>query len=387
MTGTNRRDLLRAVGTGTIGIAPLRDQRGEVLASDRPQSPTTDDATRMSESGPLLFEATPEAGFNYPYFLHVPDALDSNSSERPILVKTTNTGTATDDSSRHQAAARESIETGFSRWLSDELRLPFLVPVFPRPRQEPVDWRHNIHELNTATIHISEGPLERVDLQLISMIEHAKQRLSDYNIRDEVVLNGFSASANFAHRFTALHPDLVSCVAAGGVNGMPILPVGEAKGYTLNYQIGINDVEDLTGKPFDVDEFTDVDFYFYMGSEDSTDTLPAEDVWSEEQRQIARAVYGEDMQDDRFPYAESVYERVGASADFRMYDGVGHRTTDQIRKDVLEFIQASTGVERASETDIIDLIESVGIPVEATLAGSLLTVGGLSYLLYHTEGD
>ena len=84
---------------------------------------------------------------------------------------------------------------------------------------------------------------------------------------------------------------------------MPILPITEAKGHTLNYQIGVADVGALTGDPFDLTAYRNVDQYIYMGSEDENDTLPNDDAWSPEQREIARDVYGDDMQEDRLPYA------------------------------------------------------------------------------------
>ena len=76
---------------------------------------------------------------------------------------------------------------------------------------------------------IAEGPLERIDLQLIAMIEHARAMLMerDLQVQDRILMDGFSASGTFVNRFAALHPQFVRAVAAGAVNGLPIFPLAE----------------------------------------------------------------------------------------------------------------------------------------------------------------
>ena len=340
--------------------------------------------------------------FNYPYFLYAPRI--NTDEERPLLVQPNNTGTSTDNFEKHRQEARKDIERGYPRLIGDELGVPILVPVFPRPASEPVDWRHYVHQLDTETMHVSTGPLERVDRQLVGMIEDAQDRLSDdIPLTDQVMLNGYSASGNFVNRFAILHPELVTSVTAGGVNGMVTLPITEAQGHTLNYQIGVADIEKITGNPFDVEEFCDIDQYVYMGAEDENDTLPARDAWSEEQREIAREVYGEDMQDDRLPYCESVYDDVGASAEFRLYEGVGHTVTEAMERDVIEFHREHAGIpddDAASEmaenngtlpgtpdrgVSALDVLDALGIPVEAALAASTTVLAGVIYLLREIE--
>ncbi|MEA5407347.1 hypothetical protein VB773_07045 [Haloarculaceae archaeon H-GB2-1] len=170
---------------------------------------------------------------------------------------------------------------------------------------------------------------------------------------------------------------------------MVTLPITEAKGYTLNYQIGVADIEEITGNPFDMAAFRNVDQYIYMGAEDENDTLPAGDAWSDEQREIAREVYGEGMQEDRFPYCESVYEDVGAAAEFESYDGVGHTVTETMVRHVTEFHREHAEIPDDSaepETpDLLDVLEAFGIPVEAAVAGSAAILAGLSYVLRRVE--
>ncbi len=174
---------------------------------------------------------------------------------------------------------------------------------------------------------------------------------------------------------------------------MVTLPIREAKGHTLNYQIGVADVEGLTGKQFDIAEFGDVNQYIYMGAKDQNDTLQAGDAWSDEQREIAREVYGEDMIDDRFPYCESVYDDVDASAEFELYEGVGHAVTEAMVRDITNFHREHAEIpDRAVESgksdrdvSILDVLELLGIPVEAAIAGLTTVLAGMAYLLRQVE--
>jgi hypothetical protein len=129
-------------------------------------------------------------------------------------------------------------------------------------------------------MRIEEGALRRVDLQLLAMIDNARERLSDGNrvVPESVLLNGFSASAAFVNRFTVLHPERVCSVSAGGVNGIVTLPVEEnepdselefAAQLPPNYPVGVADVSSLTGEPFDEAAFGETNQFVYMGEDDS----------------------------------------------------------------------------------------------------------------------
>ena len=72
-----------------------------------------------------------------------------------------------------------------------------------------------------------DNPLERIDEQLINMFKDAQSKLEKKAIKthNRFLLTGFSASGTFANRFTIIHPDRVFAVAAGGLNGLLMLPV------------------------------------------------------------------------------------------------------------------------------------------------------------------
>lgn len=300
---------------------------------------------------PTLVEADSDAGFNYPYYLYSPNKTAEND-QTPLLVQPNNTGTSTDDFEQHRQRARETAERGVGRTIADELKTPLLVPVFPRPRSEPVDFTHYVHALDDTTMAIEDGPLERVDLQLLSMVEDAQSRLKedDYPIDESgIMLNGFSASGTFVDRFTVLHPDEVISVTAGGVNGMPLLPTGEFDGQELPYHVGTADAKDLTGEEVDRDALNEANQFLYMGAEDENDTIPFDDAWTDDDlRQLALDVYGDNMVYERFPTSQQVYQNIGVEAQFRVYSDVGH-TPRPATPDIIEFHRQSMAGEDVSD--------------------------------------
>lgn len=316
-----------------------------------------------SSNEAILVEANPERGFNYPYYLAMPEGIGNDSrtnsesspheaefgsETRPILVEPHNVGQQIEDFEEHLELAKQRIEGGYGRRIADALGAPYLIPVFPRPFEDPVDWTHMIHMLCARTMQLDEGPLERVDRQLLCMVADARERLADdsYLVPEEFMLNGFSSQAAFVNRFTALHPDRVCSVSAGGINGLVILPEerAEIRGFgerDLDYPVGIANVEELTGEPFDLEAFRDVDQFLYMGEDDDKDALLYPDAWTDpELRGLAVLTYGEDIHEERFPYCKSVYEECSVNAVFRVYEDTGH-TPEPAVSDSIEFHRRS----------------------------------------------
>ncbi len=310
-----------------------------------------EDTTVVSGFEPQLVGADPEAGFEYPYYLYAPTTAD-DGDPKPLVVEPTNTGTATNDFEQHRRAGEDTARGGLSRDIADSLAAPLLVPVFPRPRGDPVDGTHYVHQLDDTTMEIDSGPLERVDRQLIRMIEHARRRLGDrgYPVSDEgVMLNGFSASGNFVDRFAVLHPEEVISVTAGGLNGMALLPHERYDGRELPYHVGLANAEELIGETPNLEALSDVNQLLYMGEEDTNDTIPFDDAWTDDDlRQLALDVYGEEMITDRFPTCQQAYRDAGIEAQFRVYEDAGHTPRPAIQ-DIIEFHRRSIHGEDVSE--------------------------------------
>ena len=289
----------------------------------------------------FLVETDADDGFNFPYYLFIPDFVPA---EEPVhlLVETNNTGTPRDDFQIHLLAAKTLASRSYLNSLARRLGTPLLVPVFPRPGSLSALQEIDPQSLERDVMLVKDGELARIDLQLIAMIEHARKKLRQGGVitHDTILMNGFSASGVFANRFAALHPAKVRAVAAGGVCGLPILPVAVWNGYDLPYPIGISDIGEITGVPFAVDTYRRVRQYIYMGSQDRTDAILFPDAWTQSEAQLIRDAIGERMLPDRWETSQSIYRTVEVPATFATYSGVGHSITNSILDDIVEFLRA-----------------------------------------------
>lgn len=291
---------------------------------------------------PLFFTvaAQPSRGFHYEYYLFVPASIQPGVESR-LLVEPNNTGTADDRHAPHAERARRLITDSRTRRIAEQLGTPLIVPTFDRPRT--ILWKYT-HSLDSDTMAIRDGSLARIDLQLLAMIEHARMLLAEEGVvvDERVLMNGFSASGSFVNRFTALHPERVRAVAAGGVNAMPILPLESRNGWELTYHVGIGDIEDFTGVSFDMEMYRTVAQYIYMGELDDNDTFPYDDAYNDDERAVTAAILGNTMS-ERWRNAQAIYRELNLPVRFVTYADIGHEFTDDMANDITRFFAANMG--------------------------------------------
>ncbi|HWS78969.1 MAG TPA: hypothetical protein VN205_11420 [Thermomonas sp.] len=265
--------------------------------------------------------ARPGQGFHSGYYLYVPTSLQRDANGRAtLLVQPNNSGRISDDVDAHR---RDAWMTGFERKrIADELGVALLVPAFPRPAR---DWQVYTHALDRDVLTTRDPVLARLDLQLVAMIDDARGRLHarGTEVDPRVLLQGFSASAMFANRFTALHPDRVRAASIGAPGGWPIAPMAKVGVEALPYPAGIADLAALTGQPFDAAAFARVPQYLYLGAADDNDSLDFGDGWDKPMASEVDRLFG-DTPLARWPQAEALYARAGANARFELVAGVGH---------------------------------------------------------------
>jgi hypothetical protein len=131
-------------------------------------------------SGSLLkFKARPRSGFNFEYFVFLPKGIKPKASTY-LLVESNNTG-ANDSIEHHEkGAAAAAGKSSVGNYVSRKLQIPLLVPIFPR---SATNWQYYTHALDRETISNREFGIERLDLQLLAMIEDAKKHLAKQNFR------------------------------------------------------------------------------------------------------------------------------------------------------------------------------------------------------------
>ncbi|WP_272149759.1 hypothetical protein [Tenacibaculum aiptasiae] len=284
-----------------------------------------------------LFKAQPLKGFNFDYYLYIPKGLDQ-TKENTILIESTNTGVS--DSIEHHAnrAKYAASKSSVGNYVSNKLQIPLLVPIFPRSE---TNWQMYSHAFDSETFNEKGTDLERLDLQLLAMFEDAKSRLftNGLKIQDKFFMTGFSASGTFANRFSILHPHKIKAVCAGGLNSILILPLEQYKGESLDFPIGIGDVESRTGKKADLHGFRSLPQFWFMGENDKNDAAKFDDGYNPTERKWVYEILGEEMMPERWESVQQIYLDNDIPALFKTYKGIGHGTDRRINNEISIFFE------------------------------------------------
>jgi predicted esterase len=283
------------------------------------------------------FAANPSRNFSYPYYLYVPAALrkaESKGGVHTILVLPNNTGKISDEFSVHEADVKKRMAQVPA--IASILKVAVLMPVFPRPE---TDWKIYTQALDRDSLVTDKREYRRLDLQLIAMIDDARERLAKQKLKFDrrVLLNGFSAQGMFANRFTFLHPDRVKAAAIGSPGGWPMAPVARYKEKDLRYPIGISDFRQVTGKKFDLRRLRRVPLFIFVGDKDDNDSVIFDDSYDQEDRDLILPLFGQKPV-DRWEVVRSLYRDAGLNAEFKLYPGVVHTVTPVMRDDIRAFL-------------------------------------------------
>ena len=239
----------------------------------------------------IVVKANPEKGFHFPYLLKTSKkTVDANY----IVVESNNTGGHNKSIKGMTSKAKKSLGWVLGSSISKKLNYPMLMPVFPFATKEiekvltnKNKYKYYFHQLDSDVLKINIDKYKRIDLQLIAMIDDARERLLKENnqkINEKVIMVGFSSSSLFSARFTFLHPDRVSVAIGGGIGGLLPVPADKINGIDAIYPIGTYDFEKITGKKFDLEEFKKTPQFYYQGTKDKSNPFRrgAEDLTDEE---------------------------------------------------------------------------------------------------------
>jgi hypothetical protein len=296
-------------------------------------------ACSQSYNGELMFiEPENDDQFHYPYFLFIPKRI---SMENPfIIVEPNNSGFVDDDLEKHIEKAKRTATNDYylGNYIAQNLKYPLLVPVFPR---EKTRWKIYTHSLDRDAMLQRGNSLERLDRQLLEMISDARRILDDKNIstREKYLFTGFSASGTFVNRFALLHPEKVFASAAGGLNGLLMLPQDSLQGLKLNYPIGTGDFTKIIQKDFQQDLFAKIPQFYFMGAQDDNDAVPYDDAFDEDERQVIYSVLGRQMLPERWNACKNNYTDNQVNAVIKIYEELGHKHPEKVKKEILSFFR------------------------------------------------
>ena len=286
----------------------------------------------------IVIEKNPKKGFFNDYILFVPKGTRQNKKTF-LLVEPNNTGKVSDSIEVHKKYAVDLASvSSVGNNVATELKIPLLVPVFPRPESQPLVYTH---ALDTDVMLEKSAGLKRLDLQLLEMINDSKKVLKALKIEveDKFFMNGFSASATFTNRFSFIHPGKIQALAMGGFNGELMLPENEINGVKLNYPIGTNDFNRLFSTKFNIETYKSIPQFIYMGQLDENDAVQFDDAYSEKERKIINDNIGATVQ-KRYMACQKKYLNAHINATFKTYEKVGHWTTSNMNLEVIKFFKA-----------------------------------------------
>lgn len=276
-------------------------------------------------------------GFESPYLLFIPKGTPKY---KPLylLVEPNNTGKVSDSLEMHmEAAIGLASVSSVGNNISTELKIPLLVPVFPRPKSKEMTYTH---ALDRDVMLESSTELKRLDLQLMAMIKDGKEKLKNLAVftNDKIFMNGFSASGTFTNRFLFLHPEIIKAAAMGGLNGELMLPLKNHRNIKVNYPLGTSDFKKIFGQKPDLMAYKQIPQFIYMGSLDHNDAVQFDDAYSLEERNIINSTLGNTVQ-ERFKVCQEIYIQEKVTAKFTTYKDVGHWTDSRINLDVILFFK------------------------------------------------
>lgn len=275
-------------------------------------------------------DADPAKGFHWPYLIYVPKSLPSTPT---ILVLPNNTGSTDDDFERHRMSALEkTLKTGS---LAEKNQWVILRPIFPRPTKNIEIYTH---ALNRAAMETKLPKMERIDKQLIAMIDDVRGRLAKDGLKIDrkVLMWGFSASGSFVNRFVMIHPGVVKAAAIGSPGGWITVPTESSEYGILPFPLGVGDFAALVGRQFDREAYKGVPQFFYQGDQDNN-----EDSYTKDER---KTLYRFGMtRIERWPANTKLIEASKCRCQFKLYPGLEHIQNEQVQNDVEAFFKAHTG--------------------------------------------
>ena len=272
--------------------------------------------------------ANPDKGFYWPYYLSVPNVL---SDPTLLFVVPNNSGYDAYDPILHDVRARDEFYWQVGNIHTWGLNTPVLVPTFPR---YPGQYFQSLGPV--AFQKHDDEALQRIDLQLMAMIEDARERLQSagHHIYKKVFMAGFSASASFTGMFTIVHPEIIQACAQGG--GPPTVLKRDGTAWKFDAAGRTWNLEKLTKTPFNLKAYRRAPQYIYVGDLDGNYT---EKSWED---------------------AETAYEAMKLSAQFKVYQDVGHWYSSEMLADLGTFFN-----ENKAPTDVYLFSPSGGESLQA----------------------
>jgi pimeloyl-ACP methyl ester carboxylesterase len=206
---------------------------------------------------------------------------------------------------RHESIPRYRAVATFSD-LAEQQQRPVLAPHF---------------DFTSGFQWLGIGGAIRYDLQLLRMVEHARQLYPA--IEDRFDLFGYSAGGQFAHRFLYLHPDRLGSIAIGAPGTMTLASTEH------QWPTGIANLAALAGTDIDLGQVRACRILLFVGDQDVTSENLSQ---TEEANRLGRT---------RVERARSLHQswlNAGIVHRFTEVPGMGHADVDLAMEEVRQFL-------------------------------------------------
>ncbi len=272
--------------------------------------------------------ANAKKGFEWDYLLYVPDSLDKSRSV-PILFTMNDSGIF-DTVSALEQATRERFGRGNEDYIAYETGVPMVLPLILRS-----EGKIDSHDLNRAAFLIEEGPLKRLDEQVIAMLKDARKQLKKEGIRTDkkFLVAGFSSAGAFGWKLALLQPKEILAVAVGG-EMYPALPAETLEGEKLLFPVGVYDMKAITGKKFDLKAWRKIPILLTNGSYDYNDPLNA--LYGQEDGDLVLRVFGKGTLQNRWERARFLLGELAPNVQTYTYPKTEH---EPVQQDMISFLK------------------------------------------------
>jgi predicted esterase len=233
------------------------------------------------------------------------------------------------DYEAHKEQAKNTLS-----WLSsyaEKYKTPLVVVAIPRVEELYV------HTMPVGTFTTSNEFLKRPDLKLIEAIWNQyipSLQQAGFNVQNKVFMMGFSSPGTFTFRFSILHPELISAAWLGSSSFAP-LPTAEIFGQPADYPFGIRNLEQLSGSPFNLDDYKKISFLIVTGENDNKENNVTISWYSN--KEFIKKNMGE-TEPERIKFFYDYLVSIGVPAEFHLYPKIAHEITEEMMKDAFDFL-------------------------------------------------
>lgn len=342
----SRRQALKTTG-GVIGSTTLLTQ----TASGETENPPIKGKDRELR----YYPANPEQGFHHGYYLATPGYISLPRGEyRPLGMQYPKPPLNVFGGMVHQdpyangerdhpisdvkEKAKSLMENGGLFGESNDLAIPLLIPAFETPSIG--EYSGYFPSLNYGAMQVTDDKFERLDLQLLNMITHAKEKLNANDEKlvseDGVIMNTFSASSMFSNRFALMHPSEVAGLTLGGA-AVRTIPADNWNGYQLPYPLGTAGLESMIDGELDIEAYKSIPKFMYLNEGDEKNFVKMTNFF-EYPDDVLREIYPEKPALEQWETTQQIQNELGNNVTFTTYAGGSHNDiVDQNYADIPEF--------------------------------------------------